>query len=68
MVTTRKKPQSKLLSVREAALYLDKSYETVAYALKTGQLPYREFGQRRLIPLNALDKWLQESDEPEADR
>jgi excisionase family DNA binding protein len=57
-----------LLSIREAAAYLNKSYETVSYSLKSGQIPYRQFGARKLIPIDALNLWLQGGDDPDADR
>jgi excisionase family DNA binding protein len=66
MVTTGRKPESRLLSIPQAARYLNKSTETVKAAVKAGQIPYRQFSGRKLIPVDALSRWRQSGDEPEA--
>jgi hypothetical protein len=62
MVATNKKRQDTLLSITKAAAYLNKSPETVKKAMQAGQLPYRVLSSRKLIPVPALDRWLQGSD------
>ena len=52
------KKSKAVFNLREAAAYLGISVPTMAALLRSGEIPCRRAGQRRLISKTALDTWL----------
>lgn len=54
------RPEKRLYSIKEAAVYLGRSPWTVAEMVRTGQLPYIQNGNRRkFLDVNDLDLWIE---------
>lgn len=54
-------PGKRLISIREAGIYLSRSPWTVAEMVRAGKLPYVRDGKRKLLDLKDLDKWIDEN-------
>jgi excisionase family DNA binding protein len=52
----------RLLTVKEAAVYLGLKYERVLLAIHQGQLPAITIGARRMVSIAALDRVLLEGE------
>ena len=54
------KNEKRAYSIAEAAEVLGVSTPTLYRAARSGQIPCVKIGKRYLIPIAALDRWLQE--------
>lgn len=52
------------LSISEFAFHVGVSTRTVERALKNNELHYKRFGRRIVIPVAAIETWLNRKDKP----
>lgn len=48
----------RLISIKEAGIYLSRSPWTIAEMVRCGKLPYVRDGKRKLLDIRDLDKWI----------
>jgi excisionase family DNA binding protein len=49
----------RLLSIKEAGVYLSRSPWTVAEMVRTGKLPYVSDGKRRFLDIQDINAWIE---------
>jgi excisionase family DNA binding protein len=59
-MTARGMPQPIAYSVREAAVVLPLSTDTIYRLIRAGEIPARRVGGRWLIPTRGLERWIED--------
>lgn len=49
----------RLLSIKEAGIYLSRSPWTVAEMVRTGKLPYLKDGKRKFLDIQDINNWIE---------